>query len=75
MVTDADIDAIIAKGQRETDELNNKLKEYSENAMKFTMDGGALRTKMAHARLRVRLLAGRLPRLTVCPSLHQCLMV
>lgn len=41
LVTDADIDAIIAKGEQETAELNNKLQEYTENAMKFTMDGGA----------------------------------
>lgn len=40
LVTDADIDAIIAKGEKETADLNNKLQEYTENAMKFTMDGG-----------------------------------
>jgi SWI/SNF-related matrix-associated actin-dependent regulator of chromatin subfamily A member 5 len=40
LVTDADIDAIIAKGEQETAELNNKLQEYTEHAMKFTMDGG-----------------------------------
>ncbi|KAL3157174.1 hypothetical protein ABBQ38_001414 [Trebouxia sp. C0009 RCD-2024] len=39
-ITDEDIDAIIAKGERETNELNNKLAQFSENAMKFTMDGG-----------------------------------
>ena len=42
LVTDADIDAIIAKGEQETAELNNKLQEYTEHAMKFTMDGGAV---------------------------------
>ena len=41
MVTDEDIDAIIAKGEADTAALNNKLQEYTENAMKFTMDGGA----------------------------------
>ncbi len=40
MVTDEDIDAIIAKGEADTAALNNKLQEYTENAMKFTMDGG-----------------------------------
>ena len=44
LVTDADIDAIIAKGEQETAELNNKLQEYTEHAMKFTMDGGASST-------------------------------
>ncbi len=39
-MTDEDIDAIIAKGEQETADLNNKLQEYTENAMKFTMDGG-----------------------------------
>lgn len=39
-ITDQDIDAILARGQKETDELNAKMKEYTENAMKFTMDGG-----------------------------------
>ena len=39
-ITDQDIDAILARGVRETEELNNKMKEYTENAMKFTMDGG-----------------------------------
>ena len=39
-ITDEDIDAIIQKGQRATEELNLKMKQYTENAMKFTMDGG-----------------------------------
>ncbi|CAD7702794.1 unnamed protein product [Ostreobium quekettii] len=39
-ITDADIDAIIAKGERDTKELNEKMSEFSENAMKFTLDGG-----------------------------------
>ncbi|CAL5219362.1 g1181 [Coccomyxa viridis] len=39
-ITDEDIDAIIQKGQRATEELNEKMKQYTENAMKFTMDGG-----------------------------------
>lgn len=30
----------LLQGERETNELNNKLAEFSENAMKFTMDGG-----------------------------------
>lgn len=40
MVTDEDIDAIIAKGEADTAALNSKLQEYTDNAMKFTMDGG-----------------------------------
>ena len=28
------------QGERDTNELNNKLAQFSENAMKFTMDGG-----------------------------------
>lgn len=28
------------QGERDTSELNNKLAQFSENAMKFTMDGG-----------------------------------
>ena len=39
-ITEEDIDAIIQKGQRATEELNEKMKQYTENAMKFTMDGG-----------------------------------
>ncbi|KAK9820501.1 hypothetical protein WJX72_011031 [[Myrmecia] bisecta] len=39
-ITDEDIDQIIQKGERATAELNNKLTEFTDNAMKFTMDGG-----------------------------------
>lgn len=39
-ITEADIDAIIQKGERSTAELNEKLQSFTENAMKFTMDGG-----------------------------------
>jgi predicted PurR-regulated permease PerM len=39
-ITDQDIDAIIQKGQRATEELNEKMKQFTENAMKFTLDGG-----------------------------------
>ena len=39
-ITEEDIDAIIAKGERTTKELNDKLQSFTENAMKFTMDGG-----------------------------------
>lgn len=39
-ITDEDIDAIIQKGVRSTEELNAKMKDFTENAMKFTMDGG-----------------------------------
>ena len=39
-ITDQDIDYIIQKGMRATDELNEKMKQFTENAMKFTLDGG-----------------------------------
>lgn len=39
-ITEEDIDAIIQKGERSTAELNEKLQSFTENAMKFTMDGG-----------------------------------
>ena len=39
-ITDEDIDAIIQKGVRSTEELNAKMKDFTENAMKFTLDGG-----------------------------------
>ncbi|KAG1678034.1 hypothetical protein FOA52_000830 [Chlamydomonas sp. UWO 241] len=39
-VTDADIDAIIAKGESETKALNDKMNQFTNDAMKFSMDGG-----------------------------------
>jgi len=39
-ITTEDIDDIIKKGETSTAELNGKLQNFSENAMKFTMDGG-----------------------------------
>ena len=39
-ITEADIDAIIQKGETSTRELNQKLQTYTDDAMKFTMDGG-----------------------------------
>ena len=35
-----DIDTIIMKGEQSTAALNNKMKDFSDNAMKFQMDGG-----------------------------------
>lgn len=35
-----DIDAIIKKGERDTADLNQKMQQFTDNAMKFTMDGG-----------------------------------
>ncbi len=40
LITSEDIDAIIKKGERTTEELNNKLQNFTDDAMKFTMDGG-----------------------------------
>ena len=39
-ITAQDNDSILARGAKETEELNNKMKQYTDNAMKFTMDGG-----------------------------------
>jgi SWI/SNF-related matrix-associated actin-dependent regulator of chromatin subfamily A member 5 len=39
-LTEEDIDQIIQKGERATEELNNKMTEFTDNAMKFTLDGG-----------------------------------
>ncbi len=39
-ITAEDIEALIAKGEQATKELNDKMQAFSENAMKFTMDGG-----------------------------------
>ena len=39
-ITDEDIDAIIQKGMRDTEALNQKLTTFSDNARNFTMDGG-----------------------------------
>ena len=36
-VTDEDIDAIILKGERDTEQMNKKLQEFSKDAMKFTI--------------------------------------
>ena len=36
-MTNEDIDAIIEKGVRDTEQLNQKLQEFSKDAMKFTM--------------------------------------
>lgn len=36
----ADIDAILTKGERDTKALNDKMQQFTDNAMKFTMDGG-----------------------------------
>ena len=38
-VTDADVEAIIAKGEETTKELNTKLAAYTEKAMAFSLDG------------------------------------
>jgi len=39
-ITEEDIDAIIKKGERTTNELNEKLQNFTDDAMKFAMDGG-----------------------------------
>uniref|UniRef100_A0A061QM65 SWI/SNF-related matrix-associated actin-dependent regulator of chromatin subfamily A member 5 n=1 Tax=Tetraselmis sp. GSL018 TaxID=582737 RepID=A0A061QM65_9CHLO len=39
-ITDADIDDILAKGEDETKAMNDKLAEFTDNARKFTLDGG-----------------------------------
>jgi hypothetical protein len=37
---DADIEAILTKGERETADLNDKMNKFTESAKQFTMDGG-----------------------------------
>lgn len=37
---DADIEAILQKGERETKDLNDKMNKFTDNARQFTMDGG-----------------------------------
>lgn len=39
-ITDEDIEAIMKRGERETMELNSKLQQFTDNARKFTLDGG-----------------------------------
>eukprot|EP00775_Hariotina_reticulata_P010968 gene10968-11123_t len=39
-ITDADIEAILQKGERDTRDLNDKMNKFTENAKQFTMDGG-----------------------------------
>jgi hypothetical protein len=39
-ITEEDIDALIAKGEAATKELNDKLQSFTNDAMRFTMDGG-----------------------------------
>eukprot|EP00878_Enallax_costatus_P003452 GHUV01003663.1.p1 GENE.GHUV01003663.1~~GHUV01003663.1.p1 ORF type:complete len:1042 (+),score=456.73 GHUV01003663.1:458-3583(+) len=39
-ITDADIEALIQKGERDTEALNDKMNKFTENARAFTMDGG-----------------------------------
>lgn len=39
-ITDADIDTIVKKGEKETKLLNEKMQNFTEKAMNFTLDGG-----------------------------------
>ena len=39
-ITDADIEAIITKGEKDTAALNSKIQEFTEAARQFTLDGG-----------------------------------
>ena len=38
-LTDEDIDAIIKKGERATEDLNQKMQQFADGAMQFTLDG------------------------------------
>jgi SWI/SNF-related matrix-associated actin-dependent regulator of chromatin subfamily A member 5 len=38
-LTDEDIDAIIKKGERATEDLNQNMQQFADGAMKFTLDG------------------------------------
>jgi hypothetical protein len=37
-----DVEAIIAKGVRDTQALNDKMQQFTDNARQFTMDGGII---------------------------------
>lgn len=39
-ITDEDIEALIAKGVKATEELNTKMAKYTDQALKFQLDGG-----------------------------------
>lgn len=39
-ITDADVEALIAKGEKDTAALNAKMQQFTENAKAFTLDGG-----------------------------------
>eukprot|EP01024_Parvocaulis_polyphysoides_P043035 TRINITY_DN3928_c0_g4_i1.p1 TRINITY_DN3928_c0_g4~~TRINITY_DN3928_c0_g4_i1.p1 ORF type:complete len:714 (+),score=99.52 TRINITY_DN3928_c0_g4_i1:319-2460(+) len=39
-ITEQDIDAILTKGESATKELNQKMERFTEDAMKFSLDGG-----------------------------------
>ena len=39
-VPHSDVEAIIAKGERDTKALNDKMEQFTDNARAFTMDGG-----------------------------------
>ena len=39
-ITDADIEAIIKKGEKDTAALNSKMQQFTDSAKQFTMDGG-----------------------------------
>merc|ERR1719443_744973 len=39
-ISDEDVEAIIRKGEEQTEDLNDKLQKFSESAIKFTLDGG-----------------------------------
>ena len=64
------------QGERETNELNNKLAQFSENAMKFTMDGGLsaydykAEEDAAEADINFKRLAGA----TLSTSARQCFL-
>eukprot|EP00798_Chlamydomonas_sp_ICE-L_P028324 gene28324-31441_t len=39
-ITDADVEAIIAKGVKDTEALNEKMQQFTDNAKSFALDGG-----------------------------------
>ena len=72
-ITDEDIDAIIQKGVRSTEELNAKMKDFTDNAMKFTMDGGIAyeykdEDEDEAGNIDYKSLAGWLPFHPTCPA-------
>ena len=54
------MEAIIAKGERDTKALNDKMQQFTDNAAKFTMDGGLIEEFKDEEEDEVRMLGTHL---------------